>query len=107
MEDTPPNSPRISSALFYADAAGAIDDDGALDRGREAIVAEFEDELARLEPRKAARKIIKGVRKDRRRILVGSDAGMLDKVQRLLPSGYLGAMIRHFRRRYAVAPSDP
>ena len=39
-------------------------------------------------PEAAARTILKGVRKNRRRVLVGGDAVMLDTTQRLIPTGY-------------------
>jgi short-subunit dehydrogenase len=46
----------------------------------------------------AARTILKAVRRDRRRVLVGPDAFVLDKIQRLLPCGY-AALIRAIHRR--------
>jgi NAD(P)-dependent dehydrogenase (short-subunit alcohol dehydrogenase family) len=75
-------------------------DTGAMERTAEQIVAEFEDELARLSPAEAALEIITAVQKNKRRVLVGRDARLIDKLQRLMPSGYVGAVVRLFRRRY-------
>jgi short-subunit dehydrogenase len=43
------------------------------------------DKAARTSPEKAAATIIAGVERDRRRILIGPDAWLIDRVQRLLP----------------------
>lgn len=72
---------------------------GAMDQSREELIAEFEEQLARLSPEEAARQIIKGIRRDRRRVLVGNDARLIDFVQRVIPSGYLGALARLLRLR--------
>lgn len=46
----------------------------------------------------AAGTILKAVRRDRRRVLIGPDAFVLDKIQRLLPCGY-AAVIEAIHRR--------
>lgn len=46
----------------------------------------------------AAKTILKAVRGNRRRVLVGPDAVVLDKIQRLFPSGY-AALIESIHRR--------
>ncbi|MBO9663322.1 SDR family oxidoreductase [Dokdonella sp.] len=46
----------------------------------------------------AARTILKAVRNNRRRVLVGPDAVVLDKIQRLFPSGY-AAVVESLHRR--------
>jgi len=54
---------------------------------------------------KAATIILEGVRRDRRRVLVGPDALLLDKLQRLFPSGYailLELLYRRFAGRQAA-----
>lgn len=81
--------------------AGRVGATGPLDRTRDEVVEEFEEKLARLSPEKAARQIVDGVRRDKRRVLVGRDARLIDFFQRLFPSRYLGAMVRLFRRRDA------
>ncbi len=54
---------------------------------KEEIASMFE-KIAMTTPEAAARTILKGVRKNRRRVLVGGDAVMLDTTQRLIPTGY-------------------
>ena len=44
--------------------------------------------FARTSSPQAARAIVKGIRKNKRRILVGADAKLLDLIQRLFPSAY-------------------
>ena len=46
------------------------------------------EKIAMTTPEAAAKTILKGVRKNQRRILVGGDAIMLDTTQRLIPTGY-------------------
>lgn len=60
--------------------------------------AEF-DRLARISPEDAARKIVRGVLRDSRRVLIGYDARLLDLVQRCMPSGYQRLVGALFRRR--------
>lgn len=47
---------------------------------------------------RAAETILKAVQRKARRVLVGPDAMILDKLQRLLPSGY-GRILRHLLSR--------
>lgn len=57
----------------------------------------------------AAGTILKAVRNDRRRVLVGTDAVVLDKLQRLFPSGYarvIESMHRRTHKANAVAASS-
>lgn len=51
-------------------------------------IADDFDKLARTTAQKAAQIILKGVRKGRRRILVGSDAHILDRLVRFFPGSY-------------------
>ena len=46
------------------------------------------EKIARTTPDEAAKIILDGVRKNKRRILVGFDAYMIDSMQRLLPTAY-------------------
>ena len=46
------------------------------------------DKLLRTPPEEAARQILQAVLKDKRRLLIGSDAKILDAFQRLFPTGY-------------------
>lgn len=54
---------------------------------RSEMVSRF-DRLARTTPDKAARTILKGVSRNRRRIIVGADAWIIDKIIRLFPAAY-------------------
>jgi short-subunit dehydrogenase len=60
--------------------------------------AEF-DRVARTSPEAAARKIVRGVRRNARRVLIGNDARLLDLVQRCFPSGYQRLLVAMARRR--------
>ncbi|MFP5021000.1 SDR family NAD(P)-dependent oxidoreductase [Pseudonocardia phyllosphaerae] len=53
----------------------------------DSATAEFE-KLLMTTPDKAARTILDGVRRDRRRVLIGPDATVLDAMARLLPASY-------------------
>ncbi len=57
----------------------------------------------------AARQILRGVRKNRRRVLVGADARLLDGLARLFPAAYQALTVWYTRRlrRSARASADP
>jgi NAD(P)-dependent dehydrogenase (short-subunit alcohol dehydrogenase family) len=61
-------------------------------------VSEFESQF-RLTADEAAQIILRGVQKNSRRVLVGSDAHLLDRMQRWLPGSYHGLIVRFARRR--------
>lgn len=48
----------------------------------------FNDNMLRTSPEKAAEAILRGVQRNRRRIIIGMDARLMDWLQRLLPSAY-------------------
>jgi short-subunit dehydrogenase len=48
----------------------------------------FDGDFMVITPEKAARIILNGVRRNKRRILVGIDASVFDIMARLLPAGY-------------------
>ncbi|MGH0034612.1 MAG: SDR family NAD(P)-dependent oxidoreductase [Myxococcota bacterium] len=56
-------------------------------RSRQELIEQF-DRAARTTPERAARVIVEGVLRNRRRVLIGVDARIIDWVQRLLPTGY-------------------
>ena len=56
---------------------------------REQAEKEF-DKVARTSPERAAKIILNGTAKRRRRVMVGADAAVLSGVQRLLPQSYAG-----------------
>ena len=55
--------------------------------GAEEATREFE-KMFRTSPEEAARAIVRGVRNNSRRVLIGSDARMIDTMVRSLPTGY-------------------
>lgn len=61
-------------------------------------VERFDRMLDVTSPAKAARQILRGVERNRRRVLVGVDAWFLDKLVRLLGSWYQ-PLVMHFARR--------
>src|SRR5262249_2087082 len=66
----------------------------------EAARAGFE-RMARTTPGAAARKIVRGVRRNARRVLIGPDAYVVDLVQRVMPARYqvlVGAFSRRLGR---------
>lgn len=67
------------SARFYRDMSGNQD------AARSA--ANF-DKIARTTPAEAARVIIDGIKRNNPRILIGADARLLDRLQRLMPVSY-------------------
>jgi butyryl-CoA dehydrogenase len=68
------------------------------ERPREAMLAEF-DRMARTTADDAARTILEGVRRGRRRILIGMDARAISALQRLLPHRYQRLVEIGARRR--------
>ncbi len=70
---------------------------------REEATTEF-DRLARTSPEDAARRILQGVKRNERRVLVGIDARVIDGVQRLLPTAYQRIIVAASKRRSAWGP---
>ncbi len=67
------------------------------DLTREGLIQWFE-KTAKTSPREAARTIVAGIKKNKSRILVGSDAYLIDMMKRLMPtwvSRYAGHTIRN------------
>ena len=67
------------ASRFYKDPLGNSD--------HESMAARFE-KLARTTPEKAAETIVRGIEKGSPRVLIGADAVLIDKIQRLLPESY-------------------
>jgi butyryl-CoA dehydrogenase len=57
------------------------------ERFHKAMIQNF-DKMLRMPPEKAASRIVRGIRKKKRRLLVGWDAWLMDKVVRISPVGY-------------------
>lgn len=71
-----------------------------IDQGRQ----QFNDQLLRTPPEKAARVIINGVLANKRRILIGTDAYLLDAIQRLCPAFYQRMMTATMRLAARLPP---
>lgn len=73
---------------------------GALPAGvdREDINAQF-DKAARHTPAKAARIILRAVERNKRRVLIGPEAYLIDWLQRILPTAYQKLMVMAARRQ--------
>jgi short-subunit dehydrogenase len=67
-------------------------------------------QAARHTPQKAAQTILKGVRRNKRRVLIGPEAHAIDWMQRLFPTGYQRLMVwaarREERSRKAAVGSE-
>ena len=70
-------------------------------RSREKLAINF-DRVARTSSEKAAETIVRGVRRNARRVLIGSDAFLVDRLQRWLPTSYQRIVVSAARRRMAV-----
>lgn len=70
--------------------AARFTDSGAQMLGKNTDLATqaFNDNMLRTSPEKAAEIILRGVERNRRRIIVGLDARLADWIQRLLPAAY-------------------
>ncbi len=72
----------------------------ALDLDADGMDEQFQ-RAARTSPDRAAEVILDGVKKDKRRILIGGDARVISGVQRLLPTLYQRVLARATRRSWA------
>jgi short-subunit dehydrogenase len=71
---------------------------GMTDNARRAESIERFDAVARTTPKDAALRIIKGIEKNQPRILIGSDARMMDLLQRFRPATYWAVMARRIEK---------
>ncbi len=85
--------------------AARLDASGPEAPTRDEITAEFE-RAARTSPERAAQKILRGVRRDAARVLVGADAWLIDRLQRWLPTGYQRLIVWATRRRLAKRAAE-
>ena len=76
-----------------AKSARMSDDVAEITGGDAAQARQDFEKLFRTTPEQAARTILKGVKGNRRRILIGSDAVAVDAMQRLLPTSYQRIMV--------------
>lgn len=73
----------IARNARFTDGIGGVDRDGS--------VAKF-DRVARTSPEAAAKAILKGIRKNKARVVIGADAKFLQALPRLFPARYGGAV---------------
>ncbi|AYC32643.1 SDR family NAD(P)-dependent oxidoreductase [Pseudomonas cavernae] len=73
-------------------------------QGVEQARQQFNDQLLRTTPDKAAQVILGGVLRDKRRILIGADAWALDGMQRVLPTLYQRLVVGSMRLASRFAP---
>ena len=64
----------------------------------EAVAREFE-RVARTTPEEAARRIVHAILREKPRLLIGLDAVLIDRMQRLLPASYDGLIAKAVSRR--------
>jgi butyryl-CoA dehydrogenase len=64
---------------------------------RDTMASEFE-RIARTSPDDAAKAIVRGIRRNARRVLVGLDAHAIDWMQRVLPTAYQALVVQAARR---------
>ncbi|MDI4234898.1 SDR family NAD(P)-dependent oxidoreductase [Bradyrhizobium sp. Arg237L] len=76
---------------------------GVSDNARRAQAIEWFDAAARTTPTAAARSIIEGAENNRPRILIGSDARLMDLLQRFLPATYWSVLQRRLGKETAQA----
>ncbi len=73
------------------------------DRSRQ----QFNDLLLRTSPEKAAAVILRGVRRNQRRILIGHDARAVDLMMRSMPALYQRMVVATMRLAARFAPKAP
>ena len=70
---------------------------------REALAEQFDAHLAKTTAEQAAEAIVRGIRRDRPRVLIGRDAYGVDAMVRLLGPAYQRLVVRSVRRRHPAA----
>jgi len=93
---------NIARAARMSDSVSKV-----MGRSKEATAVEFE-KLFVTSPEEAARTIVKGVRANRRRVLIGIDARFVDWLVRLAPTGYQRVLTSAIRlqSRFASGPDS-
>ena len=91
---------RVSCVLPGGVATGIVRNGGFADgEDAAAVVARFENTVARTSPQQAAQAIVAGVERGRRQILVGGDARAVAVLTRLTGTAYQRVLPRLLRRR--------
>jgi short-subunit dehydrogenase len=68
------------------------------DNGRRAEAIERFDQIAKTTPAQAAQRIIAGIEKNQPRILIGSDARLMDLLQRFRPATYWAVLAKRIEK---------
>jgi short-subunit dehydrogenase len=84
----------IATAIARNARAGG----GVTDNARRVQAIERFEKIAKTSPRDAALRIIKGIEKNEPRILIGSDARVMDLLQRFMPATYWSVMARRLEK---------
>jgi short-subunit dehydrogenase len=71
---------------------------GVSDNARRAETIERFDRVAKTTPQAAALRIIEGIEKNQPRILIGSDARMMDLLQRFRPATYWAVLAKRIEK---------
>ncbi|MFN7944484.1 MAG: SDR family oxidoreductase [Blastocatellia bacterium] len=75
---------------------------GALARPEDhSDIAERFEQVARTTPEAAAERIVRGIQRNKKKILIGPDAAVIDRLQRLLPTRYQNLLVPFFERHFA------
>jgi short-subunit dehydrogenase len=72
---------------------------------RENEIGDAFEKMARTTPEAAAQRIVRGIERNERRILIGGDARLLDIIQRFRPSSYWSLLEGVFKRMSGGEPS--
>src|SRR5438270_3179219 len=90
----------IATAIACNARAGG----GVTDNARRVQAIERFDKIAKTSPRDAALRIIKGIERNEPRILIGSDARVMDLLQRFMPATYWSVMARRLEKGVKADP---
>ena len=95
-----PLVPRVElDAVFRQDPSGDIARNARMGAGVEKITGDVDkarrdfEKMFRTTPEEASQTILKGVKGNKRRVLIGSDARAIDSMQRLMPTAYQRIMV--------------
>jgi NAD(P)-dependent dehydrogenase (short-subunit alcohol dehydrogenase family) len=91
---------NIASNAAIAQLEREGSDDPALKAQADARTKLYNEKFLKLPASKAAEIIVKGVEKDKARVIVGNDARALDLFIRIAPTQYQAAITNYFKRMY-------
>ena len=88
----------IKTNIVRNSRIGDVGKAGAQDKNK---AAKMFEKAARTTPEEAAKAIINGVKKNKPRVLIGTDARVIDTVQRTLPTAYQNILVWGAKRNYS------